>query len=182
MKKIAVIVGSTRQGSWNRRVAQDLVSMLPEGFDAEFLSLQDLPFYDQEWDTPETIPAAVAELRSKADAADGFIILTPEYNRSMPAVLKNALDILSRPFGAKKMSGKPTLVASATPGAFGGFGASRDLRNVLAFLDAQVIGQPEVYLSFVHTLYADGELNEDTAKFLRSVVAKFVDAFPPQAK
>lgn len=83
--------------------------------------LQDLPFYDQEWDTPETIPAAVAELRSKADAADGFIILTPEYNRSMPAVLKNALDILSRPFGAKKMSGKPTLVASATPGAFGGF-------------------------------------------------------------
>ncbi|QRV01904.1 NAD(P)H-dependent oxidoreductase [Arcanobacterium phocisimile] len=182
MKKIAVIVGSTRHGSWNRAIAEDLVSMLPDGYEAEFLSIADLPFYDQDWDTPEAIPAAVTELRAKADAADGFIITTPEYNRSMSAVLKNALDILSRPYGAQTFSGKPTLVASASPGGFGGFGAIRDLRNVLAFLDAQVIAQPEIYLSFIHNLYVENKLNDDTAAFLRTAVAKFVAAFPPEAK
>ncbi|QJC22376.1 NADPH-dependent FMN reductase [Arcanobacterium buesumense] len=182
MPKIGVIVGSTRTGSWNRRIAQDLASQLPDGFDVVDIAIDNLPFYSSEWDTPETLPESVATLRATANSCDGFIIASPEFNRSIPGVLKNALDILSRPYGATTFAGKPTLVATATPGAMGGFGANRDLRTVLAFLDAQIISQPEIYVSFVHKLYDGDTLNPETSAFFHTAAEKFVAAFHLVAK
>ncbi|WP_216379664.1 NADPH-dependent FMN reductase [Arcanobacterium phocae] len=182
MPKIGIIVGSTREDSWNKKVAHDLAALLPEGFDVVDIAIDQLPFYSPEWDTPESLPESVATLRETVNSCDGFIITTPEFNRSIPAVLKNALDIISRPYGSTSFAGKPTLVATATPGAMGGFGANRDLRTVLSFLDAHVISQPEMYLSFIHKLYDGNTLNPQTASFFQTAIDKFVSTFRLLAK
>ncbi|SPT74347.1 NADPH azoreductase [Arcanobacterium haemolyticum] len=178
MTKIGIFVGSRRNGSWNQKVADDLTTLLPETFETCQIEIHNLPFYESEWDQPETLPEPVRIARKIAEECDGFIFITPEYNRSIPAVIKNALDILSRPYGSTRFTGKPTLIATATPGAMGGFGANRDLRTVLSFLDAHLIQQPEIHLSFVHQLYdAHGQLNSATQEFLEGAVAKFSAAF-----
>lgn len=174
-KKIGVLVGSLRKGSFNRMTAEQVVELLPEGYEAEFLEIGQLPFYNEDIDAGDS-PAEYVEFREKLEKYDAFLFATPEYNRSTPAVLKNALDVGSRPYGASKWDGKPAGVISVSPGAIGGFGANHHLRQSLVFLNMPVVQQPEVYLSNVMALIDDeGKLLSATIEFLQMFVDAFVD-------
>lgn len=173
--KVGVFVGSLRKDSWNRKVANDLVAMLPEGFEAEFVEIGDLPQYSEDWDQPGKVPERVSEYRNQLKNLDAFIFSTPEYNRSVPGFLKNALDIASRPMEAKLFSGKPSLISTASTGNIGGFGANHHLRQTLMFFNSPVVAQPELYLSGIHEIYSNSdELPEGTRKFFGSAVDAFV--------
>lgn len=175
MVKVGIVVGSTRVGSFSERVAKAVGSLLPEGYEAEFLELGHLPLYSQDMD--EDAPAEHTAFRNTVGELDALIFVTPEHNRSVPAALKNALDIASRPYGANKWAGKPALIVSQSPGAISGFGANHHLRQILTFLDVPVVQQPEVYIGAIHELFGEeGEfLKDGTAGFLQSAVDAFAD-------
>jgi len=175
MTKVGVVVGSIREGSFSGRLAKALVSLLPEGYEANYLQIDHLPLYSQ--DSDENSPQEYLDFRSKVEEQDALIFVTPEHNRSVPAALKNALDIASRPYGENKWAGKPALVASQSPGVISGFGANHHLRQMLTFLDVPVVQQPEVYIAETPALFnEDGEfIQEGTEEFLQSAVDKFVD-------
>ena len=170
---IAVLVGSLRRQSLNRRLAQALSHLAGERASFDFVELADLPLYNQDQD--DSMPAACELLRSRIQQADAVLFVTPEYNRSIPGVLKNAIDIGSRPYGKSVWAGKPAAVCGASPGATGTALAQQHLRNVLAHLDMCVLGQPEIFLKADDALFGeDGSIsNEGTAQFL----GKFVDRF-----
>jgi chromate reductase len=152
--QIAVLVGSLRRESFNRKLADALVRMAPAGLTLRQLRIDDLPLYDQ--DDDERPAAAVQRLKGEVRAAHGVVFVTPEYNRSIPGVLKNAIDHASRPYGQSVWEGKPAGVLGASIGANGTAMAQQHLRNVLAYLDAPVLGQPE---TFVHA--KDGTFGPD---------------------
>jgi chromate reductase, NAD(P)H dehydrogenase (quinone) len=163
--RIAVIVGSLRKDSFNRKLADALPGLAP---DAEFtrLRIDDLPPYNQDDDAAPAEP--VKRLKSEIAAAAGVIFVTPEYNRSMPGVLKNAIDHASRPYGQSAWQGKPAGVLGVSIGAAGTAMAQQHLRNVLAYLDMPTLGQPEVFIQNKEGLFAgDGKLGESTAKFVK---------------
>lgn len=167
-KKIGVLVGSLREGSFNKKVAQEIINLLPEGFEGEFVEIGQLPFYNEDIDQGNP-PQEYVDFRAELDKYDGFLFQSPEYNRSTTAVLKNALDVGSRPYGESKWAGKPAGVFSASPGAYGGFGANHHLRQSLAFLDMPTMGQPEVYLgSVMESLDEEGNIVERTREFLKT--------------
>ena len=168
--KIGILVGSLRRDSFNRKVALTLMQVAPKSLDIELIEIGDMPFFNQDL---EANPPWV-EFRKKIMKLDGFIIVTPEYNRSVPAVLKNALDIGSRPYGQNLWDSKPCAIVSASIGAIGGFGANHHLRQSLVFLNAPCMHQPEVYLSFVDKLFdANGQLNnENTKTFLEKFMQR----------
>ncbi|MGX7951437.1 NADPH-dependent FMN reductase [Tsuneonella sp. HG249] len=155
MSRIAIAVGSLRAESINRRVAEAM-TRLPQadGHAFDFVDIGDLPLYNQ--DDDKNPPAAATRLKEQVRSADGVIFVTPEYNRSIPGVLKNALDHASRPYGDSAWAGKPAGVLGVSVGAAGTAMAQQHLRNVLAYLDMPTLGQPE---AFIH--YTDGSLNED---------------------
>ena len=155
MSRIAIIVGSLRAQSFNRRLAEAL-TRLPEaqGHSFKFLEIGDLPLYNQDDDASP--PAAAVRLKQEVRAADGVIFVTPEYNRSIPGVLKNALDHASRPYGDSAWAKKPAGVIGASVGAAGTAMAQQHLRNVLGYLDMPTLGQPE---AFIHV--SEGSFNED---------------------
>ena len=163
--RIAVIVGSLRKASFNRLFADALPALAP---DVEFtqLRIDDLPPYDQDDDGA---PAeSVRRLKGEIAAASGLIFVTPEYNRSFPGVLKNAIDHASRPYGQSAWKGKPASVAGVSIGAAGTSMAQQHLRNVLAYLDVPVLGQPEVFIQHKDGLFTGpGKLNESTEKFVK---------------
>ena len=169
--KIAVIVGSLRQDSYNQQLARALVRLLPADVQAQFIRIDDLPLYNQDDDSQQ--PASVLRLRDEIKAADGVLFFTPEYNRSMPGVLKNAIDHGSRPWGQSVWGGKPAAVLGVSPGAAGTSMAQQHLRNVLAFLDMPTLGQPEMFLQWKDGLVEDGEIGPASKAF----VQKFVDAY-----
>lgn len=169
--KIAVIVGSLRQDSFNQQLARALVRLLPADVQAQFIRIDDLPLYNQDDDSQQ--PASVLRLRDEVKAADGVLFFTPEYNRSMPGVLKNAIDHGSRPWGQSVWGGKPAAVLGVSPGAAGTSMAQQHLRNVLAFLDMPTLGQPEMFLQWKDGLVEDGEIGPASKAF----VQKFVDAY-----
>ena len=169
--KIAVIVGSLRQDSFNQQLARALVRLLPADVQAQFIRIDDLPLYNQDDDSRQ--PASVLRLRDEIKAADGVLFFTPEYNRSMPGVLKNAIDHGSRPWGQSVWGGKPAAVLGVSPGAAGTSMAQQHLRNVLAFLDMPTLGQPEMFLQWKDGLVEDGEIGPASKAF----VQKFVDAY-----
>lgn len=173
-KKIGIVVGSTRKDSFSGGVAKALESLLPADYSVSYLNIADLPLYNQ--DSDEASPDSYNAFRAAVEEQDAYIFVTPEHNRSIPAALKNALDIASRPYGANKWGGKPALIASNSPGAISGFGANHHLRQVLSFLDVDAVAQPEVYLAAVHTLIGtDGSfLNDGTKGFLQSAVDALV--------
>ena len=175
MTKVGVVVGSIREGSFSGRVAKALVGLLPEDYEATYLQIDHLPLYSQ--DSDENPPQEYQDFRDEVEVLDALIFVTPEHNRSVPAALKNALDIASRPYGANKWGGKPALIASQSPGAISGFGANHHLRQMLTFLDVPVVQQPEVYLAQTPELFGEnGEfLKEGTEVFLQAAVDKFVD-------
>lgn len=172
-RKVAVIVGSLRKDSLNRKVANALVAGAPAGLNFTFVEIGDLPFFNQ--DLESAPPAQWTRFRDEVKAADAVLWVTPEYNRSVPGVLKNALDVGSRPYGQSAFTGKPAAVLSVSMGAIGGFGANHHLRQSLAFLNMPTLQQPEAYIGAAHALFDDaGNLtNDDTRSFLKTFVETF---------
>ena len=171
-RKIAVIVGSLRKDSFNRKVARQLMLLAPPTLDMEIVEIGQLALYNQDDDANP--PATYTEFREKIKSVDGVLFCTPEYNRSVPAALKNAIDVGSRPYGHSAWSGKPCGIVSVSPGGLGAFGANHHLRQSLVFLNMPAMQQPEAYLSNVGSQF-DGDTltNEATKTFLQT----YIDAF-----
>ena len=164
---VAVLVGSLRKDSINRHLANALVQIAPTTLKLSIVEIGQLPFYNQDED--DNPPARWTAFRTRIKAADAVLFVTPEYNRSVPPALKNALDVGSRPYGQNVWSGKPGAVVTASPGAIGGFGANHHLRQSLVFLNVPAMAQPEAYLGGADKLFdMNGELlNDGTRTFLR---------------
>ncbi|MDR0805486.1 MAG: NAD(P)H-dependent oxidoreductase [Enterobacteriaceae bacterium] len=174
VKHVAVLVGSLRKESINRKIALALAALAPTSIKLEIVEIGDLPLYNEDIDV--TPPASYTTFRNKIKAADAVLFITPEYNRSVPAVLKNALDVGSRPYGQSAWSGKPGAVISASPGAIGGFGANHHLRQSLVFLNIPCMQQPEAYIGNAGSLFDDaGKLTERTQSFLQSIIDAYAD-------
>ena len=172
--RIAVVVGSLRKDSFNHKLALALAHLAPSDFTFETLRIDDLPLYNQDDDGNQAAP--VKRLKSEVAAAQGVLFVTPEYNRSIPGVLKNAIDHASRPYGQSVWAGKPTGVLGISVGAIGTALAQQHLRNILAYLDAPTMGGPEVFLQAKDGLFDDkGHIgNEGTQKFLQGWMDKYV--------
>ncbi len=171
-KKIAVLVGSLRKESFNRKIAQHLINLAPESLELQIIEIGQLPHYNQDLD--ENPPPEFTDFRKKIKESDGLLFVTPEYNRSVPGVLKNAIDVGSRPYGSSSWEGKPGAVVSVTPSGLGAFGANHHLRQAMVFLNVFMMQQPEAYIANVAKLMDEqGELVEDTRKFLQN----FMNAF-----
>lgn len=175
MAKIGVIVGSTRKDSFSEKWAKVIAELYPADYEVEFIEIGNLPLYNQDKD--EDSPAEYTEFREKVATQDGILFVTPEHNRSIPAALKNALDIASRPWGESVWGNKPALVASHSISGLSGFGANHHLRQSLAFLNMVTVQQPEVYLANSQDYFNEaGELtNEDTRNFLQTAVDAHVE-------
>ncbi len=171
---VAVIVGSLRRESFTRKIALAVAELAPPSLRLDFVEIGGLPFYnqDEEGDSP---PASWTEFRERIRRCDAVLFATPEYNRSVPGVLKNAVDVASRPHEKSAWSGKPAAIVSVSPGAIGAFGANHHLRQSLVFLDMPAMQQPEAYVGGVAGLLdARGRLtNEKTREFLRKFAAAF---------
>lgn len=173
-RDVAVIVGSLRKGSYTRQIAKILISLAPPTLKPEIVEIGQLPMYNQDLET-ESPPAEWLTFRERIRRADAVLFATPEYNRSMPAVIKNAIDVGSRPKVTNAWNGKPGAVVSVSTGQIGGFGANQHLRQSLVFINVQPLQSPEVYLSNVTTLLDEqGNLaREDTKEFLRGFMGAF---------
>ena len=173
--KVAVIVGSLRRGSFTRRLAIALTRLAPATLSFETVEIGDLALYDQDFDSDGAPPAAWTAFRQKVAATDAVLFLTPEYNRSVPGALKNALDVGSRPYGKSVWNAKPAAVVSCSPGAMGGFGANHHLRQSLVFLNMPVLQQPEAYVGHVGELVADdfSITNPGSKTFLQGLMTAF---------
>ncbi|MDI1351495.1 MAG: NAD(P)H-dependent oxidoreductase, partial [bacterium] len=167
--KIAVLVGSMRKDSFNRKMAQVLISLAPKSIEPQLIEISDLSLYNQDLDDENRAPAAWTHFREQMSSCQGVLFVTPEYNRSVPGVLKNAIDVGSRPYGQSIWGGKPCAIMSVSPGAIGGFGANHHLRQSLVFLDMPTMQQPEAYIGQATTLFnQDGTITkEDTLKLLQ---------------
>jgi len=172
--RIAVIVGSLRKDSFNQKLALALAHLAPSELTFEHLRIDDLPLYNQDDDGNQAAP--VKRLKSEIAAAQGLLFVTPEYNRSFPGVLKNAIDHASRPYGQNAWGGKPAGVLGISVGALGTALAQQHLRNVLAYLDVPTLGQPEVFMQVKDGLFDDkGHIgNEGTKKFLQGWMDRYV--------
>ncbi|MFD1466022.1 NADPH-dependent FMN reductase [Lapidilactobacillus mulanensis] len=176
-KKVGLFVGSLRKGSYTRAVAQQMAAQLPDGYEVKEIQIGDLPLYNQDFDDENQVPATWKRFRDEVKDLDGVIFATPEYNRSVPAVLKNAIDVGSRPYGQSVWDGTPAVILSVSPGAISGFGANHHLRQSLTFLNMPVVQQPELYIGNVTNLLDDDLkiTNEGTLKFLKGAMATFAD-------
>ena len=171
--QIAVIVGSLRHDSINRKLARAVASLAPTEFSFKQVTINDLPLYNQDDDANP--PAAAKRLKDEIKAAQGLLFVTPEYNRSVPGVLKNAIDHASRPYGQSAWAGKPAAVMGASPGAVGTALAQQHLRNILAHLDMPTMGQPEVFFHAKEGAFdPSGNLGADNKKFLLSWMEHYV--------
>lgn len=172
--QIAVVVGSLRRDSINRKLAGALVRMAPPEFAFKQLSIGNLPLYNQDDDAHQA--ASVKALKNEIASASGLLFVTPEYNRSISGVLKNAIDHASRPYGQNAWAGKPAGVIGASIGAIGSALAQQHLRNILAYLDVPTLGQPEAFIQVKEGFFdADGNIaNADTGKFLQGWMNRYV--------
>ncbi|MES2952839.1 MAG: NAD(P)H-dependent oxidoreductase [Pseudomonadota bacterium] len=164
---IAVFVGSLRRESYNRKLAHAMALLAPSEFTFEQSQIDDLPLYNQ--DDDEQPAPSVLRLKAEIKKADGLLFVTPEYNRSIPGVLKNAIDHASRPYGHSAWEGKPAGVLGVSPGAAGTAMAQQHLRNILAYLDVPTLGQPEAFLQYKGSLFDDsGSIGEASRTLLQS--------------
>src|SRR5690606_19707869 len=174
---IGLIVGSLRKESFNKKVANIIRNTIADDSENiyQIIEIGQLPFYNQDFDT-EGAPSTVDAFREQIAQHDAFIFITPEYNRSIPAVLKNALDVASRPYGKSVWNGKPAAIVSVSIGAIGGFGANHHLRQCLTFLNMPALQQPEMYIGNITEL-----LSEDGTSFKEQQTVdhfkKFIQAF-----
>lgn len=173
MYKIAVIVGSIRKDSFNRKLADAIVKLAPPEFSFRQLQINDLPLYNQDDDANQAV--AVQRLKNEIRESQGLLFVTPEYNRSIPGVLKNAIDNASRPHGQNAWVGKPAGILGVSIGVIGTAVAQQHLRNVLAFLDVPTLGQPEVFIQAREGLFDEGGgIGADSKNFLQSWMDKYV--------
>lgn len=170
---IAVIVGSLRRDSFNRKLASAMAKLAPPEFSFKQLQIDDLPPYNQDDDAN---PAeSVKRLKAEITAAQGILFVTPEYNRSIPGVLKNAIDHASRPYGQSAWAGKPAGVLGASVGAYGTAMAQQHLRNILAYLDMPTLGQPEAFIQVRDGLFDEsGDIGEGSRKLLQNWIDRYV--------
>jgi chromate reductase len=168
-RQVAVVVGSLRQGSFSRKLAKVLVASAPPALKLEIVEIGQLPLYNQDDDANP--PAPSAAFKSKIAAAEAVLFVTPEYNRSVPGVLKNAIDIASRPYGKSAWDAKPCAVVSVSPGAIGAFGANHHLRQSLVFLNMPAMPQPEAYIG------AAAELFDDAGALKKAEMQQFFATF-----
>lgn len=172
-KNIAVLVGSLRKESINRRLAKALAALAPSSLALNVIEIGQLPFYNE--DSEAEAPQAWRDFRDQIRGADGVLLVSPEYNRSIPAVLKNAIDVGSRPYGKSVWDGKPTAVVTASPSPIGGFGANHHLRQTLVFLNMPALQMPEAYIGRADTLFDEqGGIKEAST---REFLIKFLKAF-----
>jgi chromate reductase len=171
--QIAVIVGSLRRDSFNRKLAAAIIKLAPPEFSFTQVKIDDLPLYNQDDDSN---PAeSVKRLKNEIKGAQGLLFVTPEYNRSMPGVLKNAIDHASRPYGQSAWEGKPAGVLGASVGAIGTALAQQHLRNVLAYLDVPTLGQPETFIHVKDGLFDNaGNIGADSRQYLQNWMDRFV--------
>ncbi|WP_026611652.1 NADPH-dependent FMN reductase [Methylocaldum szegediense] len=171
--QIAVIVGSLRKESFNRKLADAVIRLAPAEFSFKQLKIDDLPLYNQDDDGNQAEP--VKRLKNEIKAAQGLLFVTPEYNRSIPGVLKNAIDHASRPYGQNAWAGKPAGVLGASIGAIGTAIAQQHLRNVLAYLDVPALGQPEAFIQVREGLFdEDGNIGAASKDFLQDWMDRYV--------
>ena len=173
--RIAIIVGSIREGSLNRKVARAICGSVPDSLDCRIVEIADLPLYDPDLDN-DPQPEPWKRFRGEIADADGVLFVTPEYNRSIPGALKNAIDVGSRPYGRSVFSKKPAAIVTASPGALGGFGCNHHLRQCCVFLDMPTMQQPEAYLGHVSDdkFAADGTVTDES---LAKLLTKLGQAF-----
>lgn len=170
---IAVVVGSLRKDSFNRQLATGLVRLGPDDFQFTPIEIGDLPLYNQDHDGNPSAP--VQRLKAAIASADGVLFVTPEYNRSIPGVLKNAIDHASRPYGQNAWAGKPAGVLGVSVGAIGTALAQQHLRNILAYLDAPTLGAPEAFIQAKEGLFdADGQVGQASRAFLQGWMDRYV--------
>ncbi len=170
---VAVLVGSLRKDSINRKLARALVALAPESLQLQIVEIGELSLYNQ--DNDASPPAQWTAFRERILAADAVLFVTPEYNRSVPAALKNALDVGSRPYGKSAWSGKPGAIVSASPGPIGAFGANHHLRQSLVFLNVPAMPQPEAYIGGADKLFdPSGQLTNDA---IREFLQRFMQSF-----
>jgi chromate reductase, NAD(P)H dehydrogenase (quinone) len=172
-RRVAVLVGSLRAEAFSRKLASALAELAPAALQLEVVEIGQLPHYNQDLDTQP--PAEWTGFRERVRSADAVLFVTPEYNRSVPGVLKNAIDIGSRPYGHSVWDGKPGAVVSVSPGAVGGFGANHHLRQSLVFLNVPAMPQPEAYIGGAAKLFDEsGALtNPGTREFLQTFMTAF---------
>ncbi|GAB3348186.1 NAD(P)H-dependent oxidoreductase [Arachidicoccus ginsenosidivorans] len=179
-KQIGLFVGSLRKASYSKVLGRFIEGLSSDEFSYSMVDIAELPLYNQDFDDHGPVPEAYVKFREAVKPLNGFIFITPEYNRSIPAVLKNALDVGSRPYGHSVWSGKPGGVISCSPGIYGGFGANHHLRQSLVFLDVYPMQQPESYLANVNT--SINEQGEITTDRLKDTLVNFVRAFEKWVK
>ncbi|MBB5701154.1 chromate reductase [Ochrobactrum daejeonense] len=172
-RKIGVLIGSLRKGSFSRKIANAFIKLAPETLDLEIIEIRGVSFFDQ--DLEDTPPADWTSFREKIKACDAILFVTPEYNRSVPGALKNAIDVASRPYGHNSFDGKPAGIISTSIGAIGGFGANHHLRQSLTFLNMPQLTQPEMYLGNSAGIVGDNGQVSDTGT--RDYLAKFGAVF-----
>jgi chromate reductase len=173
--KIAILVGSLRKGSLNRKIAGSICAIRNDGLDCSIVDIGDLPLYDQDLETSNP-PEQWTRFRDEVRPADGVLFVSPEYNRCIPGALKNAIDVGSRPYGQSVFDKKPGAIVTVSPGAIGGFGANHQIRQACVFLNMPVMQQPEAYLGHVsdNSFDQDGSLKEGG---LKELVVTFAHAF-----
>ena len=169
--KIAILVGSLREGSINRKIARSICALRNDNLDCSMIEIGDLPLYNSDLD--ENPPAQWTRFRDQVGSADGVLFVSPEYNRGIPGVLKNAIDVGSRPYGKSVFDKKPAAIVTASPGSIGGFGSNHQIRQAAVFLNMPVMQQPEAYLGHVSDDAFDeaGCLKEGPLKGLVTVLA-----------
>jgi chromate reductase len=172
-RKIAVLVGSLRKESFTRKLAKTLMLVAPPTLELEIVDISQLPMYNED-DETATPPPAWTEFRERIGAVDGVLFCTPEYNRSLTAVLKNAIDVGSRPYGKAAWTGKPAAVVSCSPGAVGGFGANHAVRQCLVFLNMPCMQMPEAYIGGINKKFDGDKLTDDG---LHGFLGQFMECF-----
>ena len=172
--KIAIIVGSLREGSINRKVARSMCAIRGDNLECSIVEIGDLPLYNQDYDADP--PEQYVRFRKQVGEADGVLFVSPEYNRGIPGVLKNAIDVGSRPYGQSVFDKKPAAIVTVSPGSIGGFGANHQIRQAAVFLNMPVMAQPEAYLGHVSddAFDAEGCLKDGP---LKDLVTKLAHAF-----
>src|SRR6202795_2455644 len=170
---IVVIVGSIRRESFSLKIANALAKLAPASLKLDVTTLESISFFNQ--DLEANPPADWLAFREKLQKSNGVLIVTPEYNRSIPGVLKNAIDVGSRPYGKSSFLGKPIGIVSNSPGPLGGVNAAKQLQNIMPGISGPIMGQPETYLSGIGDAFDDkGQLSKES---LQKVLQQFIDAF-----